>query len=1599
MFKKFHRMIINVVILMEIYFIESLNGYFHLYKTLAKEENQINYYYDCFYSLSSTLNISELILQPYCIRPDDYSLKRKRSINRSQILGTQYTFYQLRQLNITVEDLYEWSAPMDIIEHYQLYILNSSIQNGIYYNCSSPFWFGSFCEYTLNSLNSFTVIISKRFKSRVHPFDLNDYADIWNITNGTCYINLKCNRGPFPMCLDWREICDRKCDCLNDCIDEDECFELETNECKEDQYRCSNGMCIAQDLFRDRNHNTDCMDGSDEIETLIRGVECFNEPSFDCDTLTCTWLNLFSCGDGQCARFHPPGSLTGCLNGRGLLQTQVMFKYHIASEFSEECWLAIICTFQLTELIFDIDCTDYPSIQVECPPTFFFPSMMTLFHGVQFVYDRNMTKRFPPEYVCYNASRCDKLLKATVFINGLACKRPNEFPFYNAETAGVFYSFYRQVFEFFKEWCPLPKFILTNDGNCSHPSRFHCKDTSKCISKYHLQDGNIDCYQSYDELYNETCSLNLSHRFYCSFDNRCIPQVKIKDSSNDCSKEEDELNINRDCVLYKQCKEENIIFSRICDGFTEISPILIDNQNETDETNCQYWPCNTHYTHCDKVWNCYNGADELNCSYEIYPYNCNINEHHCLRITNIEQGLNFDTQIIHSCLPMKFAGNKQIDCLGSTDEREYCRLNYPGEVNRRYRCWNDTKCIDIKHLCDCRHDCPLGDDEMICPWLKPIIDVCDAEWFMCRRNEYLNRDSLCTYRQCSNKTDALICDLNERVKLEQKYFSLENYSLEYPDKLMESDDERSSTITKILYEEKNDLLLQWYCNQGVLVYSFDQKRYCFCPPAYYGDRCQYQNEFIGLILNVRRKTPRDYLYIFRIIIVLLDDMKNILFQEQILYVSFCENRYHMYLLYSKRPKLKNENYSIRLDIYPIHRLDNTIQFRTRLFYTIPFTFLPVNRFVIDLIIPEKQAQIKFCDKIQCQNGKCYQYENLNQHYCRCDHGWFGEFCHLHQECSCSPQSICTETGCVCPLGKSGLLCYIPDAISCKEIVCQHGGTCISHDRRFLRKDFECICTEEYEGKFCEKHRMRILIHFNNVQIPSSILIHYLIPRKTRNPDRLTEFKRISLYENIVILYPSIQYNMAFVQFDNNYYLIYLDSIPTRKDVRTDVIPLNRCPYIEELLDHKTFSFHLLKRIKYYQLICQNNYQLRCFYDQTQLCLCTRNHLTNCFDFNHSKTSTCDENDYCQDNGYCYINNLTCPTKFLCVCKPCYHGTLCQFTTSGTILSLDSIIGYHIQPHVSFLKQYFVIKLSTGITILMLLLSIVGNSMSIMTFSRKNSLEVGCGIYLLSSTILSFLTMFIFAYKFWSLLAIQMALITNQMFLYLNCKMIDFLLRFLPAIIEWLNACVATERAFNIILGIHFNKPKSKFWAKFIIIIVIFINIVSVIDDPINRRLLEDTEEQRIWCIVSYAHSSWLNIYNKILNTIHFMIPFSINFISALIIILITARKRSVIFRHQTFDEHLRGQFQQHKHLLISSLILVILALPRLIISFFSDCMKSARDPWLFLSGYFISFIPLVLTFPIFVIPSKVYSSEFISSTKYYRSKIRRYLQSVALFRR
>ncbi|CAF4908814.1 unnamed protein product [Rotaria sp. Silwood1] len=204
---------------------------------------------------------------------------------------------------------------------------------------------------------------------------------------------------------------------------------------------------------------------------------------------------------------------------------------------------------------------------------------------------------------------------------------------------------------------------------------YQCQKSTKCVSKQRLVDGIQDCPWNDDETFDDSCSLNDAR-----FRRKCLirdkkmctaPSFSI-DKSTGCEDDE-ENNIGHGIAKY----DDHIYFQRMCDGKRDLITIVIDGQNETDETECTYWPCNNTYTRCDGFWSCTDGADEINSPNSICP-----EFHH--RCVFPEDPSNL------SCLPIARAGNDIVDCVGASDERKVCRSAYLTAVVYSWQCLNRT---------------------------------------------------------------------------------------------------------------------------------------------------------------------------------------------------------------------------------------------------------------------------------------------------------------------------------------------------------------------------------------------------------------------------------------------------------------------------------------------------------------------------------------------------------------------------------------------------------------------------------------------------------------------------------------------------------------------------------------------------------------------------------------------------------------------------------------------------------------------------------------------------------------------------------------------
>ena len=235
-----------------------------------------------------------------------------------------------------------------------------------------------------------------------------------------------------------------------------------------------------------------------------------------------------------------------------------------------------------------------------------------------------------------------------------------------------------------------------------------------------------------------------------------------------------------------------------------------------------------------------------------------------------------------------------------------------------------------------------------------------------------------------------------------------------------------------------------------------------------------------------------------------------------------------------------------------------------------------------------------------------------------------------------------------------------------------------------------------------------------------------------------------------------------------------------------VEPWRRCRHIGQLLSETLISLDLLRRMKYYHLLCQQQSNLFCFNDERHFCHCInkeeqrQQRQAHCLEVKYQSYNPCQTTNtqLCQNEGQCLRDAHRCPSMLTCVCPTCFYGSRCQFSTHGFSLSIDGILGHHIQPHVSMHRQPMAVQASIALSTVLILMGFVNGVLSLMTYQDKTVLKLGCGFYLLALSITTLLIFTMFTFKFWTLILSQTGLITDRLFLIVQCMIGDFVLRIL-----------------------------------------------------------------------------------------------------------------------------------------------------------------------------------------------------------------------------
>ena len=1077
----------------------------------------------------------------------------------------QFTFQELAKQNVSNQQLYLWSAPIDLIEQYQFYLnqINKkspeiSLGSEMFYNCTLPS-FGPQCEYVLEDYqpyhSSLDEIVHDYYRyNRYDPSEL------------TCYVHLECNRGSSSSCLDWREICDGKVDCLDGGLDEEHCWIMEMESYVQDDDLLGNKKCISERYFRDDSNADPCTGestlirtkgkDSTEKESLVR------DPTFEEEEISCKKYNY---PDQKKAV-----TFSRCPETRFDLVHYLTFTIK-PKWLSDQCWSTMRCTLDVIDrpsMIHSVLCDTTiinQIINATCPDMIMIPGIPILLGHVYIVYNKTkfikqeyQTMRSPSHF-CYN----DEFLhipnseNKTMTFNNLTCHLYGNYR--NPTTARAYGWFSRNVY-------PLHMWLRKNAISLTpHPLDhlnqsmiYQCNDWSKNISKYYLSDYIVVC--PYEDEQKQTCVTEQNKdALICPSTKECIPSTMIRNGQCDC-----------EIHFLNFCPDENpelfnslmkISFQTTCDKYLHLHPNLLNDSNQTDETDCEDWPLIHIYNHCDGYWDTADGSDELNCD-PTPLLNCSNNEHICVSpLTN---------QLM--CLSMNKSNNGIVDCVGGADEPNICQdhLYWPYPLTFYCDQGNSIPCIAFREICDNEQYCPNNEDEEFCQ----LHDLTEASLYkgMCTRN----------YESDGSDVAKVIC---RRFSFVQKSRGV-HFTLDRWPNLIKRHSKQDNTPTRQSLRQRIEKY-QPRCHRGLNLQIWIDKEknqsenVCFCPPSYYGDQCQYQNERISLSLQFQvasdsRRTA------FAVVVYLIEDTNERIVHsvEQFTYLAVenCRRRFDIYFLYSHRPKDQSKDYLIQIDVYE----KETLNYRGSWIKSLNFTFLPVHRLILQISIPHSMSDESECVDDRCEHGKCRKYLNdrMNGTFCQCDKEWFGRFCDFSHRSMCSSDSVSVgqlsnnRSICICPSNKIGPRCLIDDNI-CQSTTCMNNGQCLTIDQyQTSTKRFLCICSRDSTGDRCEISQNQLILTFDaNVDYSPVILIHFIEVKLDRSPVRTTTFKKISFGQSETTIYWSLPFHLVFIELiDHSYYLVYVNKIYNQSTIiRRRISSSDRCLNVSELLDESIFN--------------------------------------------------------------------------------------------------------------------------------------------------------------------------------------------------------------------------------------------------------------------------------------------------------------------------------------------------------------------------------------------------------------------------------------------
>ncbi|CAF3891152.1 unnamed protein product [Rotaria sp. Silwood1] len=687
----------------------------------------------------------------------------------------------------------------------------------------------------------------------------------------------------------------------------------------------------------------------------------------------------------------------------------------------------------------------------------------------------------------------------------------------------------------------------------------------------------------------DLCSNIREHRFRCSEDQySCLTIQTLGDESSHCDNYFDENlygsgpflgsilceNGNTDnCGLLKNYmrKKENVSmsittlttrirFRAYCDGEWNLG----DHVDESpvycllwtcrkDQYQCKTGQCIELNWVCDGTWDCSDASDEEALSInqpwsehnqkiekklnnrkklceermKIQPFSnkCNLLQEYPCYLNNVAKPL--DIVKNRPCIPFSQIGDGIANCYNALDEKN----TFDGGDSRmkgyRLQCHDDTF---LQYPYVCQNDTCF--DPVLCSYKSQNVTYCsEVEDVLCldgscARNARCNEQLDCPFGEdeywCQPKG---LPSSFSFYRITKKWLPSQEQIVNWPIFPSSTPSTKTSNSSRSL-SNSSLYAISFMCNRGIAIFEQNSVS-CFCPPAYYGERCQYFSDRLTIIVQVDWTTFSSLNLNdteFTVEVLFLFNNERIIDRHELhLDPIIGTKKYKFYLLYSRfknmlrhkqmryfnRTYIENvQPYSVRFELYFLDRNNFIIELGSW-HYPIFFDFLPSYRLAIVLKLPIwfgnktldpcTSSSIRKCNR----NSECKPILNLNNSfYCSCKYGFYGPRCNEYLsicDSYCSYDSICKASNygnyvkpfCICPRFHFGSSCHLRHD-ECDSSPCGIHGTChITHDLSGERP-YQCKCNGKYYKENCqnEKLSIRIELNMNSSQAEASVIQLY-----------------------------------------------------------------------------------------------------------------------------------------------------------------------------------------------------------------------------------------------------------------------------------------------------------------------------------------------------------------------------------------------------------------------------------------------------------------------------------------------------------------------------